>query len=160
MADRKPLVVVDGQLRQLASGDTLDAKLDEVDFVTVENDEGTDDLVVGTPVYVSSDGGASKAQADSLATALVLGLAVETIAPAASGRVLSDGKLAAATAEWDAITGDTGGLTPGSSYFLDSATAGMLTTSAPTAEGEVVARVGRALSATILEVSVAQTIAL
>jgi hypothetical protein len=59
----------------------------------------------------------------------------------------------ATTAQWDAVTGGTGGLIPGSMYFLDPTTVGMLTTTAPTASGQVVVDVGRASSTTDLEIS-------
>jgi len=45
-------------------------------------------------------------------------------------------------------------------YFLDPTTAGNLTTSAPTAEGEIVLKIGKALSTTVLEVTIGQTILL
>lgn len=51
------------------------------------------------------------------------------------------------TAEWDAVTGESGGLTPGSRYWVDQSTRGDLTSSAPTT-GEHSVQVGVALSAT------------
>jgi len=160
MATRKPIVIVDGQLRQIASGDILEASLNEVDFVTVTNKELVDDLVVGTPVYASGADQVKKALADSLTTSEVVGLATETIAADAAGRVLTDGRLTATAAEWDAITGDVGGLTFGTVYFLDPTTAGQLTSIAPTVDGDVVIRVGKAIGITVMEVSIGLTVLL
>jgi len=160
MATRKPLVIVDGQLRQMASGDILDAQLNEVDFVPVTNDEANA-IVICTPVYVNGEGTVKKAKADALSTSEVLGLVVDTsIAASASGRVLTDGRFTATTGQWDVVTGDVGGLTPGSVYYLNPTTAGKLTTTAPIADSEVVARIGKALSATVLEISINQPILL
>ncbi len=160
MANRKPLVIVDGILRQMASGDTLEAKLDEVDFITADNDE-VGAIVIGTPTYVNGDGTVKKALADAIGTADVLGLVVDiTVAASDPARILTDGRLTATTAQWDAVSDETGGLTAGSIYYLDPSTAGKITATAPTSDTEVVARVGKALSTTILEVSINQPILL
>ena len=160
MATRKPLVIVDGVLRQMAAGDILDAQLNEVDYVTVTNDEAGS-VVIGAPVYVNGDGTVLKAIADAIGTSEVLGLVSDvSIAASASGRVLTDGKLTATATQWDAVTGQTGGLTAGDIYFLDPTTAGKLTITAPTADTKVVARVGKSLSATVLEISINQPILL
>lgn len=160
MANRKPLVIVDGVVRQMASADVLDAQLNEVDFITADNGEITA-IVIGMPVYVSAADEVKKALADALGTSEILGLVADiTVAASDPARILTDGRLTATTAQWDAVTGQTGGLTPGSVYYLDSSTAGNLTTTAPTAEGETVVRVGRALSTTVLEISIDRPILL
>lgn len=160
MATRKPLVIVDGRIRQLAAGDTLDATVAEVDVVQREN-ANVAAIVIGTPVYVSASGEVDKAQANALATVEVLGLVRDaSIAAAASGSIQTDGVLVATTGQWDVITGQTGGLTVGAVYYLDPATAGRLTATAPTAVGEFVARVGKAMSETELEITIAQPIEL
>lgn len=142
------------------SQDILDVQLNEVDFITADNDEVAA-VVIGTPAYVNGDGTVKKALADAIATAEVIGVVVDiTVAAAAEARLLTDGRLAATTAQWDAVTGETGGLTAGSVYYLDPTTAGKLTTTAPTTEGDVVARVGKALSTTILEISIDRPILL
>jgi hypothetical protein len=160
MANRKPLVIVDGVVRQLAAADILDVKLNEVDFVTADNDELAP-IVVCTPVYVSGDGVVKEAFADAITTSEVIGLVVDpTVAPGDPARILSDGRLEATAAQWDVVTGETGGLTAGVVYYLDPATAGMLTATAPSSDTEVVARVGKALSATVLEISIDRPILL
>ena len=55
--------------------------------------------------------------------------------------------------DWTPVAG-TAALTPGLPYFLSVATAGRITTTAPSAPGEYVVLVGRALSATELDVDI------
>lgn len=160
MATRKPIVIVGGQLRQMAAGDVLDAQLNEVDFVVAANDE-LSAIVIGTPVYINGADTVAKALADAIGTSNVLGLVVDvTVAASDPARILTDGRLAATTAQWDVVTGDSGGLTAGAVYYLDPTTAGNLTTTAPTTDTEVVVRVGKALSTTVFEISINQPILL
>jgi hypothetical protein len=147
MAGKLPIVLTNGQLEQLQSGDNLD--------ITGGS------LVIGAPVYASSATDITEAQADAQSTIRVAGLVADTsIANLASGLVAVDGVLVATTGEWDAITGDTGGLTAGANYYLDAAAAGKLTATPPSSSGEFVVRVGHALSATELEIEVQQPIKL
>jgi len=160
MSLRKPLVIVDGIIQQIQSGDTLDAVITEVDIITAENAE-TSAIPKGTPVYVFADGQVKKAQANTSGTVEIVGLVYPTsISPSETGWIITDGVLEALTAEWDAITGDSGGLTAGSIYYLDPDAAGMLTTTAPTTVGNYVVRVGKALSTTELEITISQPILL
>jgi hypothetical protein len=111
-------------------------------------------IVIGAPVYMKADGNVDLAKADAQATADVLGLVKDaSIAAAASGNVLLDGVLTSTTDQWDAVAGTTGGLTPGAVYFLSAATAGLLTATAPSTAGQFVVRVGKALSATKLDLT-------
>lgn len=162
MALRKPLVIVAGQIQQIQSGDVLDSAVSgEVDVVSLENDTGAAALVIGAPVYVKSAGKVDNAQADAVATVEVLGLvAVATIAYQASGNIQTDGVLTATTGQWDAITGETGGLTSGSVYYLDPDTAGKLTLTAPTTDGDFVVRVGKAVSTTVMEITILNAVKL
>ena len=154
MAIRKPLVIVDGVVRQMAAADVLDAQFNEVDFVTAENGE-VGAVGIGTPVYVSAADMVLNALADALSTSGVIGLVVDiSVAPNDPARILTDGRITATTAQWDAVSDETGGLVAGSTYFLDPTTAGKLTAIAPTAEGKVVVKIGRALSSTTLEISI------
>lgn len=160
MSLRKPLVIVNGRVRQIAAGDTLDAQVIEVDVVNQTNNNAAS-VVIGTPVYNDGSGTVDLAQADASATVEVLGLVKDaSIAAAASGAVQTDGVLAATTGQWDTITGDVGGLTAGSVYYLDSDTAGKLTKTAPTATGDFVVRMGKAISDTELEITILQPIEL
>lgn len=154
MALRKPLVLVDGNVQQLQAGDTLDAVAAEVDIVTMTNGNAGS-IVIGTPVYPDSPGSVDLAQANASGTVNLLGFVKDaTIVSAASGSIQTDGILAATTGQWDAVTGDTGGLTAGTVYWLDPTTAGKLTTTAPTSVGQYVVRVGQAISTTELEISI------
>lgn len=103
----------------------------------------------------------SPALATSLEQARVIGL-VKTVAGSLGQQavVILDSYLDASTAEWDAVTGQVGGLTSGAVYYLSAAAAGDLTTTAPIAEGEYVVRVGKAVSATRMEVMVERPVKL
>ncbi|MHC4121381.1 MAG: hypothetical protein ACYSWO_28240 [Planctomycetota bacterium] len=116
---------------------------------------------IGQPVYVKSDGDVDLAKADAAATTKVAGIVADTsIAAAATGVIAVGGMLTATTTQWDAVTGDTGGLTPGATYYLDPDTAGKLTDTAPTTELDYVARVGYAESTTRLVIDIEPTILL
>jgi hypothetical protein len=154
MAVKKPLVITNGQVEQLQSGDRLDLSRS----VSKTNTTGST-ILKCTPVYVNG-GNANLAQADAQSTVRVAGLAVEEALDTDPVDVQTDGLIVAATAEWDAVTGQTGGLTEGADYWLSAATAGRLTTTAPTADGEFVAPVGHALSATEFEIEIGAPIKL
>jgi len=156
MALKKPLVVTAGQVEQLQSGDSIEHP---GLFNRTNGNAGT--IVIGQAVYVDAPGSVDLAQADAAGTTVVLGLVFDsTIAAAASGGILTDGILTATTGEWDAVTGQTGGLTSGAQYWLDETTAGNLTTTAPSAVGDFVAPCGQALSTTEFEITVGHTIKL
>lgn len=155
MANRKPLVWgSDGRPEELTSSDSLDAVVAEKDMLTATNGNASS-IVIGTPVYATSTpGSVDKSRANASGTKLVLGLVADTsIASAASGSIQTDGILTATTGQWDAVTGQTGGLTPGAEYWLDAAVAGKLTTSVP-GSGNYLTLVGTALSTTVLEISI------
>jgi len=159
MSLRKPLVIVDGRIRQINAFDTLDAQVIEVDIINqVNGNAGA--VVIGQAVYTSAAGTFDLAQANALATVEVLGIIKEGIASAASGPIQTDGVIKATIAQWDNVTGQVGGLTAGSVYYLDPDIAGNLTIVAPTIVEDFVARIGRAISTTELEISVLQPIEL
>ncbi len=160
MSLRKPLVIVDGRLRQIASGDTLDAQVVEVDVVNQQNNNAGA-IIIGTPVHNDGAGTVDTSQADAVATVEVLGFVRDaSIAAAASGAIQTDGVLTATTGQWDTITSDTGGLTAGAVYFLDPDTAGKITKTAPTATSDFVVRLGKAISTTEFEITILQPIEL
>jgi hypothetical protein len=158
MVARKPLVQNAGQIEQLQAGDNLDIPL--VQLVQRVNDNaGT--INIGQPVYATGAGNVDLAQADAQGTIRVAGLVADaTIATTATGAVAVDGTLVATTGQWDAVTGQTGGLTPGANYFLDETGPGLLTTTAPSTTGNFVVQVGHALSDTEFEIEVQQSIKL
>lgn len=154
MTARKPLVINGGQIEQLQAGDTLNASTTEVDVVAKTNDNAGA-VVIGAPVYQKSNGNVDKARANAQGTVQVVGLVADvSIAAAGSGNIQTDGVLVATTGQWDAVTGGSGGLTPGSPYYVDAGTAGMLTATAPATASQFVVRVGLALSTTDMDITI------
>lgn len=151
MAARKPLVLVAGQIQQIQAGDTLNCAVSTIDASSLTNDNaGT--INIGQPVYVKSNGHVDLAEANASGTCTVFGLVQDTtIATAVAGNVQTDGIFTATTTQWDAAAGTTGGLTPGTIYYLDPATAGKLTATAPSTAGQYVVQVGIAESATTMK---------
>lgn len=160
MAERLPLVIVNGQVQQLQAGDLLPA--DAITELEAVEMTATSNLVIGNAVYVDSDDSVDLAQADAIGTASVLGLCVDTtVDSAANGVIATAGAvLTANTTQWDAVAGTTNGLTAGAPYFLSKDTAGILTETAPTAVGEVVIVVGKGLSALKMKIDPQHTILL
>jgi hypothetical protein len=79
----------------------------------------------------------------------VVGLVGDTtIANGVAGNIVTTGVLTATTGQWDAVTGQSGGLTTNSMYWLSGSTAGAIVTTAPTT-GHL-APVGLAISTTQL----------
>lgn len=114
----------------------------------------------GTPVCQSGDddGTVLSAQGDSEDTAAVTGIAIAVGVENSSVLVKYAGPIRLTAAQWDVITGETGGLTRQARYFLSSATAGKLTQTAPVTSGEFVTQVGIALSATDLMIQIGSTV--
>jgi hypothetical protein len=112
------------------------------------------DLLPGMPVYASAAETVDKAKGDAAGTAPVAGLCLRNGASGEPVPVLFAGPLDLPTAEWDAITGGSGGLTRGSYYYLSAATAGHLTTTEPSSEGTFGIRVGLALSTTTMLIQI------
>lgn len=155
MAIRSPLVIgSNGRPQQLQSGDSIAVPTTQTNTQALINNEVAS-IPIGTPVYLQAAGAVKKAQANAGATARVVGLVYDaSIAASASGSIATDGVLSATTTQWDAITGQTGGLTFGSLYFLDPATAGKLTATPPTTAGQYNTLVGFALSSTVMDINI------
>lgn len=151
MALKKPLVLdTAGHVRQIASDETLDATLSNPEVITLTNSDATS-MVIGNAAYAFGADAVKKARANAIGTAYVVALTKDaSISSAASGSYQTDQILTATTGEWDAVTGDSGGLTTGSVYYLSATTAGGLTKTAPTAAGQYVVQVGIAISTTEL----------
>lgn len=114
---------------------------------------------IGRAVYTNGDGTFGLANANSTGTKNVSGIVFDTaINASASGSIAVAGIVTATIAQWNAVTGQSSGLTVGSIYFLSASTAGGLTTTAPTTG--YIAPVGIALSTTKLSVNIGQTILL
>ena len=150
---KKPLVLTNGQLEQLQAGDTLAL------FHTLEvvNGEATPALI-GVVVYIDSANTIKFAKADSDTTKNAIAMCQNDINPGESGAIQINSLLTLTTAQWDTITGDIGGLTPGSVYYLSNTAAGWITKIAPTT-GYVV-KIGIAVSAIDFEILVGTPIKL
>lgn len=158
MAAKKPIVLNSaGGFEQLQSGDTLDAPVSEKDVIQATNSNASN-ATIGQPVYVDGSGTVDLARANASGTTPVIGLVADaSIAPAAAGNVQTDGVLV--SADWTAVIGSAA-LTAGAEYFLSAAAAGQLTATAPNTTGQYVVPVGRALSATELEITIGRPIKL
>lgn len=154
MALRAPLVIgTDGLIQQLQPGDSISAPMNTPSLRAVTNAEATAALPIGTPVYTSATDAVKRAQANAKNTGKVAGLVNDTsIAAGAIGNVAQSGIVVATTAQWDAVAGTSGGLAPNTYYFLDPATAGKLTATAPSTTGQVNTLIGLSISSTALEV--------
>jgi hypothetical protein len=150
MGLKKVLVLNGGQIEQLQSTDWISAV--QIPQFTNGNAGA---IVIGAPVYISANNTVDKAKADAVGTVNVIGLAYDaSTASAASGGVLIDGVLTASTAQWDAVAGTSGGLTKDVIYYLSAATAGLLTSTAPSAAGQFVVAVGIGLSTTDMKIEI------
>lgn len=145
---KKPIVITNGQLEQIQVGDVL-APIPNIFGVT--NDDSVA-MEVGGTVYISSANMVKYAKADSGTTKNAIAMCIKDMAVSATGIVQVDGRLTLTALEWDLVTGDTGGLTPGTPYFLSEVTAGRITKIAPTT-GFVV-RMGTAISTVNFEISI------
>lgn len=116
-------------------------------------------ITIGQAVYTSGDGSVNLANANTVTTKDVVGLVFDTaINTGATGSIAVNGVVTATVAQWNTVTGQTGGLTVGKIYYL-SATNGGLTSTAPTVNGYV-APVGIAISTTKMSINIGQTIKL
>lgn len=156
MAQRKPLVLVSGQIQQLQAADYIQ----NVELAQLTNNNAGS-IVIGTPVYAVANDAVDKAKSDAVGTVNVIGIIADaSIAAAATGSVQGDGILAATTTQWDAVAGTTGGLTKDIIYYLDPTTAGKITSTAPSTVGQYVKEIGIAISTTELKIAIKQRILL
>lgn len=114
---------------------------------------------IGQPVYVFSGDNVKKGIANATGTRRIIGLVSDTtINAAASGNIAITGLMTATTGQWDAVTGQTGGLTPDAIYYLDNTTAGKMSSTAPSTGW--VCPIGIALSTTRFKIQVQPTVKL
>lgn len=130
---------------------------DQVQVTLTNGNAGS--IVIGRVVYVSGADTCNLANANNISTSTVVGIATSiTAASAAPVTVAVNGIITATTGQWDTITGQSGGLTPGAKYYLSNTTAGAMTTTAPSTG--VLAPVGTALSTTKLAMNVERVVIL
>lgn len=114
-----------------------------------------DGIIAGTLVYNFNGTQMKRAKANSDLTKTVLGIVINSlISPDSSGLVQTEGIVSLITTEWDAVTGDVGGLSPGAVYFLSDTDDGFLTLNAPDITNRYVCRVGMAINSTDLLVNI------
>ena len=110
-------------------------------------------------VTVTSSGNIGFANASSSSTINVLGLIPGSVANGSTTTVVSAGELTTgSTADWDAVTGQTGGLTSGAVYYLSNTTNGKITTTAPTSG--FICPIGYAESSTNMQIRIGNTVQL
>ena len=103
-------------------------------------------VVAGSVVYSSAAGVFKKAIANAAVSAYALGMVSADVTTGATGAIITGDEINLTTAQWDALSGQTGGLTPGATYFASNSLAGGITSTVPST-GYVIA-LGHALSAT------------
>ena len=128
--------------------------------ITVTN-ENAGTIEICQAIYqTTTTSGVNLAEANASGTSQVIALiSSTTIATTASGSALIAGPFTATTAQWDAVvTGESGGLTPGTTYWLDPTTAGNLTATPPSTVTQFDTYVGVAQSSTVMILGIAQPI--
>ncbi|MBT9167744.1 MAG: hypothetical protein DDT19_01084 [Syntrophomonadaceae bacterium] len=157
MALRRPIVLYDGHFGQLQAGDILDAEVVAIDTIILTNEE-LDAITIGTPVHISSASRVRRAIANAPVTAEVIGLVRSASIPSnGTGSIQLDGVLS--MANWTSIIGAVT-LIAGTEYYLSPTTAGRLTATPPTATGQFLVFVGRAISATDMDINIEKRILL
>jgi len=120
------------------------------------NAEAAENLSEGEIIYIDNTGRLQKAANNSIATAQVAGLMINDTLVGVGGDYYTDYTLE--LADWSGITGSTD-LVPGAIYFLDS-TPGKMTTTAPTADGYYVVKIGRAQNTKKFDIEIGPVIRL
>jgi hypothetical protein len=147
------IVTAGGSAPQYVNPATLSVGGANYSSITLNNGSGAT-TVICTPVYSNATGTYAVANAGGSTTKNIVGFLQSTsVTNGTPGTIITNGLMTATTAQWDAInSGESGGLTPGATYFL-SAAGGYITTVAPTVVGQWVVKVGTALSSTQLQVN-------
>ncbi len=132
---------------RVTAGTTPASSSDSV-FTSLTNNQGST-VNIGQAVYTDGTGTFKLARADASGTKDFIGFVnPTTITNGASGNIITDGAVTATTGQWDAVTGQTGGLTAGAKYYLNETTAGKITTTSAATGWSV--EVGYAMSTTKL----------
>lgn len=106
----------------------------------------------GTPVYLNGSGQVAPAEANAIGTAGAIGVLRYASQEGSPAEVQWGGSLTLEDSQWASVVAGapSGGLTPGAPYFVSPSTAGLLTVTSPTVEGEYIVVVGYAESANSL----------
>ena len=130
---------------------TAQASSDCCDEISQGSGPVLEPVSVGQPIYVSELGFVGLAGSDSVPEACFRGFALESAGVGFAVTYQSDGVLTFPESTWDAITGDTGGLTPGALYHLAPAVGTMSKT--PPSTGYFLV-IGRALDSEKLVIEI------
>jgi hypothetical protein len=145
-------VTVDTYGRVTAGSNPAGGSADSV-FSVLTNNQGST-INIAQVVYSDASGSVKLARSNATGTKDAIGLVSSaTISNGATGNIITDGVVTATTGEWDAVTGQSGGLTTNSYYYVSSATAGSLTVTAPDTTGNWAVPVGIALSSTKMKLT-------
>jgi hypothetical protein len=117
------------------------------------------DYFLGQPVYAVASNGVALSVATDSAKVNPVGLVSSDIIESGggSGNIQTQGILTGTFSQWQYATGMSGGLLPGSTYYLSN-TLGKLTPYAPLEDGSYIVAVGKALSTTELSINIGNPI--
>jgi len=144
MALLRPLVIIDGQIQQLPSGDTIDGEALTIDLTEAD----LTGAAKFTPVYIASSSSFRQSIANDAVKKDVVGFTTAAVTIGGVGTIQLEGVLEGTTGDWDTVTGGTGGLVAGDVYWLDPDNLGRITNTAPTTDGDYVVPLGEAVSTT------------
>jgi len=142
--------------------ETINNLVTEVNSLSVitslltKTNENVGSLVKGNLVYSSSLNKVNKAQANSINTSKVLGMVTNTtVANNATATIQNSNVFTFDnTTQVDAIANTTGGFVFDTYYYLDTATAGKLTSVTPTDYPNCLVKIGLALSTTSIKLDI------
>jgi len=116
-------------------------------------------ILAGWVLYIKNTGNADPAQADAAATADAVGVAVAAGGGITPAPVYYRTYGLVELSDWTGAAG-AATLTPGAVYYLSAATAGMITSTAPTGDGDIVVKIGIAITTTTLNIEIGEGVAL
>lgn len=108
-------------------------------------------IKIGNPIYLTGAGHVLPAQANAAGTTQVAGVSFTDTSAGFICKYYTEGRVE--KSDWTDITG-VATLSAGVTYFLDPSVAGRITSTAPTAAGQYVVRVGRAVNTTTLDIEI------
>ena len=112
------------------------------------------DLIPGSAVYVTNTTRLELAAATGLPAAKMVAIATTATLTGFAADAQTQDVLTLTAGQWDAVTGDVGGLLAGETYYL-GITPGSITTTAPVLPGSAYnTRVGVALTDTMLDIKI------
>jgi hypothetical protein len=115
-------------------------------------------VVSAQPVFLKTTAEWDLSKADAIPAARTMGLALSDVSASFVLEVRARGSVVLSEAIWDAVTGDSGGLTPAARYYVSAATAGKLV-KVPPASGHIV-KIGRAINTTTMDLEIQRRIKL